>query len=75
MTDDLTRRLTRYADNDEGYNGWLVKGLVELRARDTVPLIAAAYAENRVDQLIETWSDVLEAFRLSPDFRPNDLIL
>ncbi len=55
----LTRRLEDFENNDEGVNAFLISGLVELEARDALPLIERAFASGRVDEMVRgDWEDI-----------------
>ncbi len=74
VSDDFTQRLARHADNDERYNAFLVLGLERLRAKNALPIIAAAYADETVDETVENWRGVSRAFRLPPGSTPEEFI-
>jgi HEAT repeat protein len=71
----LSRQLAEFDGQDEGFNGFLVSDLVDLRATEALPVIEQAFAADAVDELIRgDWEDVqiefgLKAERETP--RPN----
>jgi len=61
----LMQQLERFAENAPEINGFLVLGLVELKAEEALPLIERAFAARRVDPLIlGDWEDVQIEFGL-----------
>jgi len=68
---------TRYLENatlqDSSTNGTLVESLLELRAKKALPLIAAAFAHDLVDEMFVSWETVLETFQLPADLNPEDV--
>jgi hypothetical protein len=55
----LTKQLELFAKNDPEINGYLVEGLVKLKAMEAVPLMEQAFAAERVDEtLLGDWEDV-----------------
>ena len=63
----LTRELEKWWRNDETLNGFLISGLVDLRAVEAAPLMEQAFAEDRVDLLMRgDWEDVQVDLGLLP---------
>lgn len=61
----LTRQLERFAENTPEINGFLVLGLVELKAAEALPLIERAFAARRIDlTIMGDWGDVQIEFGL-----------
>jgi hypothetical protein len=55
----LTQQLERFAENDEGFNAFLIYSLVNLKALEAAPLMERAFAADRVDLLLMgDWDDV-----------------
>jgi Protein of unknown function (DUF1186) len=55
----LTQQLERFAENDEGFNAFLIYSLVNLKALEAAPLMERAFAADRVDIiLMGDWDDV-----------------
>jgi hypothetical protein len=55
----LMRLLERYETNDYELNAFLISSLVDLKAREALPLIERAFAADRVDESIRgDWDDV-----------------
>lgn len=55
----LTHQLRQWAEQDPELNGMLVSNLIDLRAVEAAPLMAEAFAEDAVDDLIVgDWEDV-----------------
>ena len=54
------------ADGDDVLASFLVCNLLDLDAKESLPLIQQAYAENRVDTSVVDLSDVEEHFGLPP---------
>jgi len=55
----LTRRLEDFENNDEGLNAFLISDLVELEAREALPLIERVFASERVDEMVRgDWEDI-----------------
>lgn len=68
----LIRRLENYATQSADINGFLIDSLVELDARDAVPLMRQVYEAKRIDSMYSTWHEVRKHFGLTePD--PLDL--
>ena len=65
----LMKQLERLAENTPEINGFLVLGLIELKATEALPLIEQAFAARRVDPTIMgDWGDVQIEFGLkSPE--------
>lgn len=65
----LMKQLELFAKNEPEINGFLVLGLVELKATEALPLIERAFAARRVDPMIMgDWEDVQIEFGLkSPE--------
>jgi hypothetical protein len=75
----LIHHLADYLENDDGFNGWLIDELVQLRARQALPLIAAAFVQNEdeglvVDEMVVDWEDVCKAFGLPPTAEPSEFV-
>jgi hypothetical protein len=68
----LQRHLANYLENDDGFNGWLIDGLMTLRARQALPLMAAALVTESVDEMIVNWDHICKAFALPPTSDPAD---
>ena len=72
----LIAQLELYRRNDEGLNAFLILHLAELKILDAAPLMEAAFAAGRVDDMVMgDWEDVqielgLLAERLTP-FKPS----
>jgi hypothetical protein len=61
----LSRQLGQFAGQDEGFNGFLISDLVDLRATEALPVIEQAFAAGAVDEMIRgDWEDVLIEFGL-----------
>lgn len=69
----LLSRLMDYATNDEGFNGSLVHALLDLRAREALPLIAAAFKAHCIDEFLVDWEDVCQTYKLPLAMRPTDI--
>ncbi len=62
----LTAQLHRYPEQDEVINAFLISGLLDLDARETIPLVEAAFAADRVDESIcGDWDEVSDEFSLT----------
>ena len=46
----LSRQLEQFAGQDEGFNGFLISDLVDLRATEALPVIERAFAAGAVDE-------------------------
>jgi hypothetical protein len=68
----LQRHLANYLENDDGFNGWVIDALLTLRARQALPLMAAALATESVDEMIVNWENICKAFALPPTSDPAD---
>lgn len=61
----MTRRLEPFAENDESLNGFLIHGLIELKAVEAAPLIEQAFAAEAVDYTVDgDWEDAQIALGL-----------
>ncbi len=61
----LMKQLEQFIDNTPEVNGFLISSLVELKAREALPLIEQAFASHRVDTMIMgDWGDVQIEFGL-----------
>jgi len=69
----LLHCLDDYTSNDATFNSYVIHALLELRARRALPTIAAVFEADCVDDWTVDWYDVRQAFRLSPDTRPQDV--
>ena len=69
----LIHVLESYPENDESLNGFAIDTLRELRAREALPLMGAAFAADRVDRFIVRWDLVVDAFRLPPGTTPEEV--
>lgn len=65
----LMKQLELFAENEPEINGFLVLGLIELKATEALPLIEQAFAARRVDlTIMGDWGDVQIEFGLkSPE--------
>ena len=68
-------RLAQFDGQDEGFNGFLISDLVDLRATEALPVIEQAFAAGTVDEMIRgDWEDVQIEFGLKAERempRPN----
>jgi hypothetical protein len=63
----LKDQLRQHRHNDEGYNGFLIAYLIDLGAKEALPLIEEAYDAGHVDEMIcGDVNDVLVAFGEEP---------
>ncbi|NTU63311.1 MAG: DUF1186 domain-containing protein [Chloroflexi bacterium] len=71
----LSRQLAQFDGQDEGFNGFLISDLVDLRATEALPVIELAFAAGAVDEMIRgDWEDVQIEFGLKAERempRPN----
>jgi hypothetical protein len=70
----LMKHLANYLENDDGFNGWLIDALLELRVRKALPFIAAALDQESVDEWIVNWDVVKRTFQLPQDAQPADFV-
>ena len=74
LVEDLTRRIEHYTNNDRDYNGFVINALGQLRAKNALPTIAAAYTNDAVNTFCGNWDGVVEAFQLPASARPADYL-
>lgn len=56
----LKAQLDKYRENGGGLNGFLIKALIELEAKDAAPVMIRAYNEHQVDSRIVHWDRIQE---------------
>lgn len=63
----LSKQLEQFAENEPGFNAFLILALTELGAKEAAPLIEQAFAADRVDpSLMGDWDDVQVRLGLKP---------
>ncbi len=70
----LSQALEQYEQLSHFSNGELIYGLVELRGKSALPLIAQAFAADQVHGMMINWETVQEAFRLHRNTTPEDVL-
>lgn len=70
----LTSHLQHYERNADGINAWLIDDLLTLRAKKALPVIAAAFAAEAVDEMFFGWDRVQQEFQLAADSQPGDFL-
>ena len=70
----LSDELDHAAENDPGFNGFLLSELLHLRAVEALPVIRRAFEQDAIDEMITgAWGEVLAELGETPD--PDDPLI
>jgi hypothetical protein len=70
----LAESLDPLGEPDPEWIGWAIDGLVTLRAKKQLPLIANYFVDDLVDSMVIGWDDVVEGLGLPDDAVPEEYL-